>query len=117
MCAAEQGFAPGELNLGRMYDNGQGAPQDYAEAVKWIRKAAKQGDAEAQSHLGAMYAQGHGVQRDYIRAYTWFNLAAMAGSQRAVNNRDIAAKHMTPDEIAEAQKLARESQTNKQLPR
>ena len=91
-------------------------PQDYAEAVKWIRKAAEQGDAEAQSHLGAMYAQGHGVQRDYIRAYTWFNLAAMAGSQRAVNNRDIAAQHMTPAEIAEAQKLARESKTNKQLP-
>jgi TPR repeat protein len=84
--------------------------------VKWIRKAAEQSDAEAQSHLGTMYAQGHGVQRDYIRAYTWFNLAAMAGSQRAVNNRDIAAKHMTPAEIAEAQKLARESKTNKQLP-
>jgi hypothetical protein len=40
----------------------------------------------------------------------------MAGSQRAVNNRDIAAQHMTPAEIAEAQKLARESKTDKQLP-
>ena len=41
----------------------------------------------------------------------WFNLAAMAGSRRALNNRDIAAQNMTPAEVAEAQKLARESKT------
>jgi TPR repeat protein len=48
--------------------SGKGAPQDFAEAVKWFRKAAEQGDAEAQNNLGAIYAQGQGVQRDYIRA-------------------------------------------------
>jgi len=31
-----------------MYDKGQGVPQDYAEALKWYRKAAEQGFAEAQ---------------------------------------------------------------------
>ena len=35
-----------------MYDNGEGVPQDYAEAVKWYRLAAEQGDARAQYNLG-----------------------------------------------------------------
>jgi hypothetical protein len=46
----------------------------------------------------------------------WFSLAAMAGNQKALNNREIAAQHMTPAEIAEAQKLAREWKPNKQPP-
>ena len=38
---AEQGLAVAQFNLGLMYDEGQGVPQDYAEAVKWYRKAAE----------------------------------------------------------------------------
>jgi len=34
--AAEQGFADAQVNLGFMYHNGRGVPQDYAEAVKWF---------------------------------------------------------------------------------
>ena len=36
---------------------GQGVPQDYAEAVKWYRKAAEQGDVNAQHNIGLMYTQ------------------------------------------------------------
>jgi TPR repeat protein len=32
---------------------------DYAEAVKWYRKAAEQGDADAENNLGWMYARGN----------------------------------------------------------
>jgi TPR repeat protein len=32
---------------------------NYAEAVKWYRKAAEQGDADAQNNLGWMYARGN----------------------------------------------------------
>ncbi len=35
-----------------MYDNGEGIPEDDAEAVKWYRKAADQGLANAQTILG-----------------------------------------------------------------
>ncbi len=45
-----------------MYDEGQGVPQDHAEAVKWFRKAANQGDATAQYNLGLMYGKGSGVK-------------------------------------------------------
>jgi uncharacterized protein len=38
----------------------------------------------------------------------WFNLSAMQNYQEAIRNRDTAARRMTPQQIAEAQKLARE---------
>ena len=44
--AAEQGDADAQTDLGIMYDNGFGVPQDYAEALKWYRKAAEQGYAD-----------------------------------------------------------------------
>ena len=49
-----------QFNLGFMYDEGQGVPQDYAEALKWYRLAAAQGFAKAQFLLGVMYAKGRG---------------------------------------------------------
>ena len=111
--AAEQGNATAQHNLGLMYDDGQGVPQDYAEAVKWYRKAAEQGNAQGQNNLGLMYAKGQGVPQDYVQAHMWYNLAASKslpgeGHDRSVNNRDSVAKKMTPAQISEAQKLARE---------
>jgi hypothetical protein len=38
----------------------------------------------------------------------WFNLSAAKGDQGAVFRRDEVEKRMTPAQIAEAQKLARE---------
>ena len=58
-----------------MYEQGEGAPQNYAEAAKWYRKAAEQGNATAQESLGSLYEQGQGVPQNYIWAHMWFNLA------------------------------------------
>ena len=55
-----------------MYENGQGVAQNYAEAVKWYRKAAEQGYAEAQFNLGVMYETGEGVAQDYAEALKWY---------------------------------------------
>ncbi len=82
--------------------------QDYAEAVKWYRLAAAQGNANAQLNLGFMYANGRGVLQDYTKAHALYNLAATKGDAMAVKNRDIVAKRMTPQQIADAQKLARD---------
>jgi TPR repeat protein len=109
---AEQGNALAQFNLGIMYRRGQGVPQDYAEAVKWNRLAAEQGDAEAQYNLGVSYHRGEGVPQDYVQAHMLFDLAAsrLEAEERdmAIKNRDIVASKMTPEQIAEAQKLARE---------
>jgi uncharacterized protein len=51
---AEQGLDAAQYNLGFMYANGRGVPEDHAEAVRWYRKAAEQGHAGAQHILGNM---------------------------------------------------------------
>ena len=94
-------------------------PQDYSEAVRWTRKAANQGNALGQTNLGVMYGKGRGVPQDYVQAHIWFNLAASRfppGTDRdkAVKNRDLVAKLMTPAQIAEAQRLAREWKPKKE---
>ena len=111
----DQGLAFAQFNLGVMYDNGQGVLQDYTEAVTWFRKAADQGHAPAQADLGVMYAHGQGVPQDYVQAHKWFNLAAarLPASDAemrnlAVKERDAVAAKMTPAQIAEAERLARE---------
>ena len=110
---AAQGDAPAQHNLGLMYDEGRGVPQDYTEALKWYRLAAAQGDALAQYHLGLMYAKGYGVPQNHIEAHKWFTLAAASSTSkpnrdRAVQACDKLAARMTPAQLAEAQKLARE---------
>ena len=62
---AEQGNSSAQLNLGLMYDEGQGVLQDYKEAVKWYRLAAEQGYSKAQYNLGLMYYKGLGVPQDW----------------------------------------------------
>ncbi len=110
--AAEQGLAIAQSNLGIMYENGHGVPRDYTEAIKWYRKAAEQGLAIAQYNLGIMYGFGKGVPQDYVLAYKWFSLSVprFQGKyhEEAVRKRDLAEKGMTPAQVAEAQKLARE---------
>ncbi len=86
---------------------------DYATDIRELRPLAKQGNTNAQFNLGIMYSEGKGVPQDYAQAHMWFNLAASRyppGEDRdmAVNNRDIVAKWMTPAQISEAEKLARE---------
>jgi TPR repeat protein len=104
--AAEQGNANGQHNLGRMYEKGRGVPQDHAEAVKWHRLAAEQGHTRARHNIGVMYRDGIGVSQDYVLAHKWFNLAASRdGDEQA---RDEVAALMTPAQITEAQRLARE---------
>jgi len=109
----EQGHASAQFNLGVMYGTGKGVPQDHAEAVKWYRRGAEQGHAGAQNNLGTMYDNGQGVPQDFVQAHLWYNLAASTlkepeKRERAARNRDDIAAKMTPAQIAEAQRLARE---------
>ena len=90
-----------------MYYDGQGVPQDYKEAVKWYRLSAEQGDAGAARFLGRMYFMGHGVIKDYVSAHMWWNLSGSNGYKDAVKNRNIVEEKMTPSQIEEAQRLAR----------
>ncbi len=97
-----------QVILGLMYAEGEGVAQDCQEAVRWYRLAAEQGHAAGQFSLGAMYTAGQGVPKDYVLAHMWINLAAGKGMKEAVQGRDVRRKLMTPDQRAEAQRLARE---------
>ncbi len=104
---AERGNASAQYYLGIMYDYGRGVPKDDTEAAKWYCKAAEQGNRFAQLFLGIMYKFGTGVPQDYVLAYMWLNLAAVH-SRSARTLRDELAELMTPAQIAEAQRNARD---------
>jgi hypothetical protein len=113
---AAEGDARAQSVLGLLYYRGLGGvAQDDAEAMKWFRNAADRGDARAQYHLGLFYANGEDGEIDNVSAHMWFNLASarfpasdISYRSAARTNRDLVAEKMTRDQIAEAQKLARE---------
>jgi TPR repeat protein len=91
-----------------MHNKGQGVPQDFKEAVHWLKLAAAQGNARAQNNLAGNYALGDGLLEDLVKAHMWANLATMNGSKKGAELRDLIAKSMTQSQIVEAQKMARE---------
>ncbi len=83
---AERGNAEAQYRIGRMYEFGQGYPQDKAQGIVWIRKAAAQNHADAQQELGFIYATGDGVKQDDVQAVAWFRKAATQGDATAQYN-------------------------------
>lgn len=63
---------------------------------------------DALFELGMLYATGRDVEADLVVAHKWFNLAAARGNQSALAHRIELAREMSTNQIAEAQKLARE---------
>ena len=110
---AKQGDASAQFALGTMYRDGQGVEQDFAEALRWWRKAAEQGVVDAQYALGNIYSGGTGIAQDHVQAYMWYSIAAAHTGEEwlaaiAGTNRDVLAARMTPADIAEAKRLAAE---------
>jgi TPR repeat protein len=105
---AEQGDARAQFDLGLLYENGDGVPRDYAKAHQWYEKSAAQGGAKAQFYLGLQSAFGEGGPLDLAQAHMWYSLAAGNGHVGAAVYRDDLTRQMTPAQISEAQKRARE---------
>ena len=106
--AAQQGSRQAQSELGVRYYTGSGVVQDYQTAAHWQQKAAAQGHPEAQFILGVMYEMGRGVPEDFVLAYKWFVLAASRGAKGAVESRRNLASKLTPEQIEEGQRLARQ---------
>lgn len=108
--AAARGDARAQAQLGFMYENGFGVPQNYVAAADLYQSAAAQGNSFAQSRLGQSYDRGHGVPQSVILSYVWLNLAAASASGRERDFyqrlRDAVASKMTSSQIAEGQRLA-----------
>ena len=102
--AADGGDLDAHKSLGQMYLDGMGVPQDHQMALKWYKRPAERGHADAQIALGGTYA----AIEDYIAAYMWNEIAAKNKQKNSDQMRNLIESNMTPDQIAEAQKLARE---------
>jgi TPR repeat protein len=100
---------PIETLVAQLYRDARGVSQSYADAAKWYRTAAERGFAPAQEGLASLYIKGHGVPQDFVLAYMWLNLAATGTSdENILGRRDALAALMTPDQVAEGQKMTRE---------
>jgi TPR repeat protein len=77
--AAAKDNADAMNNLGALFANGQGVPQDYAKAREWYEKAANKDHTGAMISLGVLYIEGNGVPQDYAKVRAWFEKAADKG--------------------------------------
>jgi len=64
--------------------------------------------AEALFELGLIYATGRNCDPDVVAAHKWFNIAAFRGCGPAKTRREELAAEMSRDQIAAAQRAARE---------
>jgi TonB family protein len=83
------GAAQHQYQLGQMYLNGQGVPQDFTEARKWLEKSAEQGYADAQEALGMILLPRANAPGDPALATIWLRKAAEQGkptSQYVLSN-------------------------------
>lgn len=64
--------------------------------------------AEICFKLGMFYSIGGSVPADKVAAHKWFNLSASRGNRDAMNYRRELANEMSENEIATAQRAARE---------
>lgn len=79
--------------VSQLYDVGEdyyygrnGKPQNYAEALRWYKKAADKGHLNSCYSLGFMYNQGKGIQKDSLLAMDWYEKAAKLGHSNSQNN-------------------------------
>jgi hypothetical protein len=76
--------------------------------LELFERSAEAGRHDALFELGLMYAAGRNVEVDLVEAHKWFNLAAVRGNEEARRYRAELARDMTREEIAVAQRQARE---------
>lgn len=107
--AAEKGHARAQNGLGVLYRDGDLGEPDKKRAAHWFRRSAENGYVYAMYSLGLLYRDGDGVMRDDIEAHKWFNLAsALNFDPKAQFQRDLIARRMSPEAIAEAERRAQE---------
>lgn len=98
---AEHVYSPiAEYNLGEIYAEAKGVPQDRQEAIRYWERAAKHGWSLAAGALGRLYEQdGWEVPIDYTQAYFWYLVSIRMDKDKPIaeyrtSERDSAASHL-----------------------
>jgi TPR repeat protein len=103
--AAERGDPMSMCKLGGFYRDGRGVEKNFTKMVEWYKMAAEKGFDMGKGLFAAVYALGHGVQQDYVQAYAWFKRASTLPVEDELKS---LTEKMTPDQIAEGERLANE---------
>lgn len=76
--AAQAGSATAMNNMAACYDNGQGVPQNQAEAFRWTKAAAEEVYAACYYFLARRYFSGNGTNVDLAQAKIWAERAVQS---------------------------------------
>ncbi len=111
--SAAQDYPPAASALGLHYFSGIGVSKDRTKAAQLFIVGASGGDTLSQGMLGGMYADGIGVPPDAVQALRWREVAASHRTAfdpidrvREKKRYNQLAATMTPEQIAEAHRLA-----------
>lgn len=104
--AAETGHVDAMVELARLLQRGEGVDRDPIQAAALYRRAALTGAGEARRKLVELYAGGEGLPADPVRAEVWALLADRAGDPVSPEGRRVVAGRLTPEQKAEAVRLA-----------
>jgi uncharacterized protein len=113
--AAELGQIEAMYKLALAYTSGNGVQKDYNTALRWLDRSLAYEDAygsnpvrsRAQNAMGLMYEHGYGVGNDLVLAYAWYTLASADDSEDVRKNLSRVAQVLKPEQLLEAQDLAR----------
>lgn len=106
--AADAGHTEAMVHLGRIYQSGIGALQNYEISANWVERAAVASDPEGMLELGRLYRDGVWFDKDAIQAYVWMNRAAAANAPGAAREREAVARMLDTESLKEAQRLSLE---------
>ena len=105
---ANLGDAEAQREFGLMHYKGLGTVRGEQKAIKWLKLSAEMGDVTGQGILGGKYFLGRrGFVEDLVLSHMWFNISVANGSS-STYYKTMVEEYLTPDQLAEAQKLARE---------
>jgi uncharacterized protein len=116
--AAERGHVAAQKDLGQLLSSKKGG-RNYGEAYKWLRRSVEDVRYSKNTNayflypfhsLGFIKYKGEGVLQDFIESHMWWNIggALSPKCKSCINSRGIIENSMTPQQIAKAQRLARE---------
>jgi TPR repeat protein len=103
------GDADAQLNLARMYYEGQGGDRDPLQAARWAKLAADKGNVGAQALLGHLLFQGDGVKREPVVGLMFLTVArerAQPGQRWIFDMQEKALSVATESERRTAVALA-----------
>jgi localization factor PodJL len=89
--AAANGDTAAQFVIGTRYLDGDGVPQDYAQAAKWYGRAAAAGSAPSQYRLATLFERGKGVAQNNAEAFKWYEQAGAQGNVKAMHNAAVIA--------------------------